>query len=185
MTPELRAGLWEPIVFLARFHGSRLADQRRRRVVEGCRLTLGASRPPGMHRDGADAWVPLQGQGLGRWERHGGRPRSPAFSSKWGRQRRLPGPVFYEYIITRPWPQTSSSGLHGAGLGVLELPEGGAVCLQMSLHGAWGWVWILPNWHRNCSGNGGMPQRLGSNWIFCYQNVKWGRHRSPPSREIL
>lgn len=38
-----------------------------------------------------------------------------AFSSKWGRQRRLPGLVFYEYLI--------SSGLQGAGLGVLELPQ--------------------------------------------------------------
>lgn len=185
MTPELRAGLWEPILFLARFHGSRLADQRRRRVVEGCRLTLGASRPPGMPRDGADAWVPLQGQGLGRWERHGGRRGlQPSVLNGGGRGGCL-GRCSMNISSSRPWPQPSSSGLHGAGLGVLELPEGGAVCLQMSLHGAWGWVWILLNWHRNCSGNGGMPQRLGSNWIFCYQNVKWGRHRSPPSREIL
>lgn len=41
--------------------------------MEGCRLTLGASCPPGMPRDRADTRVPLQGQGLRRWERHGGR----------------------------------------------------------------------------------------------------------------
>lgn len=48
--------------------------------MEGCRLTLGASGPPGMPREGGAIRVPLQGQGLGR---------SPAFSSKWGMQRRL------------------------------------------------------------------------------------------------
>lgn len=45
------AGLWEPILFLACFHGNRLADQKQRREVEGCRLTLGARGPPGMPRD--------------------------------------------------------------------------------------------------------------------------------------
>lgn len=60
--------------------------------MEGCGLTLGASGPPGMPRDGAAARVPLQGQGLGRRERHG-EWGSPAFSSKWGTQSRLHGPV--------------------------------------------------------------------------------------------
>lgn len=36
--------------------------------MEGCRLTLGASGPPGMPRDGGAARDPLQGQSLGRWE---------------------------------------------------------------------------------------------------------------------
>ena len=38
-----------------------------------------------------------------------------------------------------PWPRPISSSLQGVGLGVPESPEGGAVSLQMSLHGAWGW----------------------------------------------
>ena len=54
--------------------------------MEGCRLTLGASRPPGMPRDGADAQVPLRGQGLGRWERHGGhRGLQPSVLNRAGR----------------------------------------------------------------------------------------------------
>lgn len=78
----------------------------------GCRLTLGTSSPPGMPRDGADARVPLQGQGLERWKRHGG-AGSPAFSSKWGTQRRLPRPVFYEYLII--WPMAAAHLLKSAG----------------------------------------------------------------------
>ena len=153
--------------------------------MEGCRLTLGASRPPGMPRDGAVARVSLRGQGLGRWERHGGhRGLQPLVLNRAGRGGCL-GWCSMNISSSRPWPQPSSSGLQGVGLGVPELPEGGAVRLQMSLLGAWGWVWILPDWHRNSSGNGGVPQRLGSNWIFCYQNVKWRGHRSPPIREIL
>lgn len=36
--------------------------------MEGCRLTLGASGPPGMPRNVEAARVPLQGEALRRWE---------------------------------------------------------------------------------------------------------------------
>ena len=45
---------------------------------------------------------PSAGSGSGEVGEAWGTPRSPAFSSKWGRQRRLPGPVFYEYLIIPP-----------------------------------------------------------------------------------
>lgn len=57
------------------------------------------------------------------------------------RARRGGCPGLYSRNISasRPWPQPISSGLRGVSLRIPEPPEGGAVSLQIRLHGVLGW----------------------------------------------